>query len=72
LLHGVGDNQYSCEIQGRLSMIVEGAADPIGPPPLVVMPFRVVTQQNKIARRFPRVKEFDDTEPINADALVGG
>jgi enterochelin esterase-like enzyme len=61
LLHGVGDIESSWEIQGRLSTIVEDTADVIGvQPPLVVMPFGFVTQQNKIDRRFPDVSAFDD------------
>ena len=61
LLHGVGDNEYSWEIQGRLSTIVEDVAELTGaPPPLIVMPFGFVTQQNKIDRQFPDVEAFDD------------
>jgi enterochelin esterase-like enzyme/mannose-6-phosphate isomerase-like protein (cupin superfamily) len=61
LLHGVGDTEYSWEIQGRLSAIVEDTADNIGAaPPLVVMPFGFVTQENKIGRRFPAATVFAD------------
>ncbi len=60
LLHGLGDMEYSWEIYGRLSsmmddLIHDGQVDPL----LVVMPFGFVTQEQKLQRRFPDTDEFE-------------
>lgn len=61
LLHGVGDNEYSWEIQGGVSSLVESLIQEGYIRPLMVtMPFGFICQQNKLNRRFPRRLEFND------------
>ena len=61
LLRGVGDNEYSWEIQGHVSALAEHLAQSDGMPlSLIVMPFGFMTQENKLQRRFPDRAEFDD------------
>jgi len=60
LLHGVGDTEYSWEVNGNLSALInelirDGQIDPM----IVVMPFGFVKQEYKLIRKFPEKEEFD-------------
>lgn len=67
LLHGVGDNEYSWELFGRASSVVDALvlANEIEPV-VVVMPFGFVRQELKLTREFPTQKEFAD----HLDSLI--
>jgi enterochelin esterase-like enzyme len=59
LLHGVGNNEYSWELHGEVSRIIDDLTKAEKIPPLVVaMPFGFVRQQYKLERRFPPQAEF--------------
>jgi enterochelin esterase-like enzyme len=60
LLHGVGDTEYSWEVNGNVSglvneLIQDGQIDPV----IVVMPFGFVKEEYKLSRTFPKKEEFD-------------
>src|SRR4051812_44678499 len=60
LLHGVGDNEYSWELQAGVSSLLEELVSGNSvSPTIVAMPFGFVTQENKLNRRFPPQEEFD-------------
>ena len=59
LLHGVGDNEYSWEVNGKISAILnELIQDEQIDPVLVVMPFGFIKQDLKLKREFPRKEAF--------------
>jgi enterochelin esterase-like enzyme len=60
LLHGVGDTEYSWEVHGRISALVELLVNSgTVTHSLIVMPFGFVTEDNKRNRRFPDPDAFD-------------
>jgi enterochelin esterase-like enzyme len=60
LLHGVGDVEFSWEVQGRVSAILDDLQkDKLIPPMIVVMPFGFECQKQKLDRDFPATQWFD-------------
>jgi hypothetical protein len=59
LLHGVGDNEYSWEVNGKISAnLNELAEDEQINPVIVVMPFGFIKQDLKLTRQFPAKGDF--------------
>jgi enterochelin esterase-like enzyme len=59
LLHGVGDNEYSWEVNGKSSAILnELVEDEQIDPVIVVMPFGFIKQDLKLKRQFPAKGDF--------------
>ncbi|MBV8967968.1 MAG: hypothetical protein JO331_02770 [Verrucomicrobia bacterium] len=60
LLHGVGDIEYSWELYGKASRILNGLlAENAMPPIFVVMPFGFESDEQKFRREFPDKDRFD-------------
>jgi enterochelin esterase-like enzyme len=60
LLHGVGDIEYSWELYGKASRILDGLlAENAIPPIFVVMPFGFESNEQKFLREFPDKDWFD-------------